>query len=144
MTISFTVETDGRLPSGKTLVGGITQTDAETAACPAHYMINCGHPSHFAGELREGGAWHNRIRGLRADASKRSHAELDAPADLDIGNPVELAQEYRVLRERLKGLNVLGGCCGTDHRHLEAISASCHEQHNREGQTNRTVGMSAG
>ncbi|HXG46844.1 MAG TPA: homocysteine S-methyltransferase family protein [Methylomirabilota bacterium] len=132
VTISFTVETDGRLPSGETLADAITRTDAETAAYPAYYMINCAHPSHFAGELRAGGAWRNRIRGLRANASKRSHAELDASPDLDIGSPVELAQEYRALRELLPGLTVLGGCCGTDHRHVEAICAACHGEDKRE------------
>jgi homocysteine S-methyltransferase len=125
VAISFTLETDGRLPSGQTLADAIQQTDADTAAYPAYYMINCAHPSHFESVLRAGGAWRNRIRGLRANASKRSHAELDSYPDLDIGSPAELGNDYRALRASLPNLTVLGGCCGTDHRHMEAICAAC-------------------
>ena len=84
-------------------------------------MINCAHPSHFASVLEEGGGWRDRVRGLRANASRRSHAELDESADLDDGNPAELGDEYRVLRRLLPRLSVVGGCCGTDDRHVAAI-----------------------
>jgi S-methylmethionine-dependent homocysteine/selenocysteine methylase len=119
--ISFTVETDGRLPSGQPLGDAIEQVDAETAAGPSYYMINCAHPTHFASVLERGGAWPARIRGLRANASTRSHAELDESDELDEGDPVGLGAAYAGLRERLPRLNVLGGCCGTDHRHVAAI-----------------------
>jgi S-methylmethionine-dependent homocysteine/selenocysteine methylase len=121
VAISFTVETDGRLPSGATLAEAIAATDGATDGYPAYYMINCAHPVHFEGVLREGGAWRDRVRGVRANASKRSHAELDESADLDIGNPRELGADYRRLRQWLPKLAVVGGCCGTDHRHVEAI-----------------------
>jgi homocysteine S-methyltransferase len=89
-------------------------------------MINCAHPTHFADALATNARWLTRIRGIRANASKRSHAELDAAPDLDAGNPVELGADYAALRRRLgRHLNVLGGCCGTDHRHIEAIAMSC-------------------
>ena len=120
--ISFTVETDGRLPSGASLAEAIERTDDATGGYPVYYMINCAHPTHFEHALHEGGAWTARIRGLRANASKRSHAELDERADLDIGNPRELAAHYRALRRLLPRLAVVGGCCGTDHRHVQAIS----------------------
>ena len=61
------------------------------------------------------------MRGLRANASRRSHAELDASPDLDAGDPDQLAGEYRELRSVFRRLAVVGGCCGTDHRHVEAI-----------------------
>jgi S-methylmethionine-dependent homocysteine/selenocysteine methylase len=125
IAISFTLETDGRLPSRQTLGDAIQQTDRASSAYPAYYMINCTHPTHFESALREGGLWRNRIRGLRANASKRSHAELDSSADLDIGNPVEFGKEYRALRTLLPQLAILGGCCGTDHRHVEAICDAC-------------------
>jgi methionine synthase / methylenetetrahydrofolate reductase(NADPH) len=123
--ISFTVETDGRLPSGQTLREAIAFVDAKAARAPAYYMINCAHPTHFAGELPVGASWLSRIAGLRANASRRSHAELDASPNLDAGNPAELGEQYRQLRELLPRLNVLGGCCGTDHRHIEAICECC-------------------
>ncbi len=125
VAISFTVETDGRLPSGDTLQQAIARTDEETGAYPVYYLINCAHPSHFLGALRESGNWRDRIRGVRANASRRSHAELDACTDLDSGDPEELAADYRSLRKLLPALTVLGGCCGTDHRHIEAIGAAC-------------------
>ncbi len=121
--ISFTVETDGRLPSGETLRAAIEATDREAGAAPAYYMINCAHPSHFAPALGEGG-WTGRIRGLRANASTLSHAELDAMTTLDAGDPGDLGACYRRLRASLPNLNVLGGCCGTDHRHVAAISSA--------------------
>ena len=125
VAISFTIETDGRLPSGQSLREAIEQVDAVTDRSPAYFMINCAHPSHFEAELRGDGAWRNRIRGLRANASKRSHAELDESTELDAGDPQELGREYRALRKLLPNLTVLGGCCGTDHRHIAAICQHC-------------------
>ena len=120
--VSFTVETDGQLPSGQPLREAVEQVDAETEGAPAYFMINCAHPTHFAEILDEEGAWKERIRGLRANASKMSHAELDEADELDAGNPEELASDYVALREKLPNLTVVGGCCGTDHRHIDAIS----------------------
>ncbi|MEO8305746.1 MAG: homocysteine S-methyltransferase family protein [Betaproteobacteria bacterium] len=125
VAISFTVETDGRMPSGDTLSAAIERTDAETAGYPAYYMINCAHPTHFESVVRDGGGWTERIRGLRANASKRSHAELDESVDLDIGDPRELGAQYRALRRSLPGLSIVGGCCGTDDRHVQAICDAC-------------------
>jgi homocysteine S-methyltransferase len=124
VAISFTLETDGRLPGGETLAEAIERSDAETSAYPVYYMINCAHPTHFAAVLREGGAWRARIRGLRANASRRSHAELDESTELDIGDPQELGGDYRDLQAVLPRMTVVGGCCGTDHRHVEAICAA--------------------
>jgi S-methylmethionine-dependent homocysteine/selenocysteine methylase len=125
VAISFTLETDGNLPTGQPLKDAILQVDAETKSAPAYYMINCAHPSHFENALANNEAWLKRLRGIRANASKRSHAELDAAPELDMGNPAELGQQYRELRKKLPQLSVLGGCCGTDHRHVEQIAFAC-------------------
>jgi len=122
VVISFTVETDGLLPSGDSLAQAIIKTDQATHNYVSYYMVNCAHPSHFEHVFHGSHNWLERIRGVRANASKLSHAELDACSDLDAGNPHELSLEYRNLIQRLPQLNVLGGCCGTDHRHIEAIS----------------------
>ncbi len=127
VAISFTVETDGTLPSGETLRQAIESVDEKTGAAPAYYMVNCAQPTHFGHVLESGNGWTSRIRGIRANASMRSHAELDQATDLDDGNPVELGQQYRDLRKRLSHLTVLGGCCGTDHRHVEEIALACKE-----------------
>lgn len=124
VVISFTVETDGRLPDGHTLQAAIEQSDAATQGAPCYYMINCAHPTHFQDAINSGEAWLARIRGLRANASTLSHAELDNAQTLDDGNPAELGTQYQALRQQLHRLNVVGGCCGTDHRHVEAICRS--------------------
>jgi S-methylmethionine-dependent homocysteine/selenocysteine methylase len=125
--ISFTVETDGRLPSGETLAEAIETVDAVTARGPAYYMINCAHPTHFDHVLTADAPWTSRLRGLRANASRMSHAELDNAPELDIGNPFELGGQYAELRRRFPQINVLGGCCGTDHRHVESIGTACRQ-----------------
>ncbi len=125
VAISFTVETDGRLPTGQPLAAAIEQVDEETSGYPCYYMLNCAHPDHFNPVLEEGGAWLNRLRGLRANSSRKSHAELNDSTELDAGNPVELGAQYAELTRRLTQLNVMGGCCGTDHRHIEQIAAAC-------------------
>jgi homocysteine S-methyltransferase len=127
VVISFTVETDGRLPSGQTLRDAIEAVDAATGAAPAYYMINCAHPTHFESALKANETWIRRVRGIRANASRRSHAELDAAPDLDDGDPVELGLQYRELRRNFRQFAVLGGCCGTDHRHVEQICLACSE-----------------
>lgn len=125
VVISFTVETDGRLPNGQLLARAIEEVDEVTQAAPAYYMINCAHPTHFANVLGDGGVWLERIRGVRANASSKSHAELDQSEELDQGSPAELGRQYLELCQQLKNLRVLGGCCGTDQRHLEEICKTC-------------------
>ena len=125
VVISFTLETDGNLATGQTLQSAIEHVDAETGGGPAYYMINCAHPTHFAQVLREPAAWVDRIGGIRANASTMSHAELNEAPSLDEGNPDELGAQYAQLRTGLQSLTVLGGCCGTDERHVEAIARAC-------------------
>ncbi len=119
--ISFTVETDGSLPTGQPLHEAIEQVDAETDGAAAYFMVNCAHPTHFSGALARVGAWRQRIVGLRANASARSHAELDEATELDAGDPNELGVQHAALRDRLPAVTVLGGCCGTDVRHVAEI-----------------------
>jgi homocysteine S-methyltransferase len=124
VVVSFTVETDGRLPTGQTLGEAILETDAATGAAPVYYMVNCAHPDHFRGGLDSGAGWMSRVRGIRANASRQSHAELDVATELDAGDPVELGADYLRLLAQHPQINVLGGCCGTDHRHIAEISAA--------------------
>jgi S-methylmethionine-dependent homocysteine/selenocysteine methylase len=123
--ISFTVETDGHLPTGQTLKAAIEQVDRETSGAPCYYMINCAHPTHFERVLASGESFVERIHGLRANASRMSHAELNQAPTLDIGDPTELGSQYAALKGRLRHLNVMGGCCGTDHRHIDQIARAC-------------------
>ena len=123
VVISFTVETDGRLPSGQPLAEAIDEVDRETDGVTAYFMVNCAHPTHFLATLDGPGPWH-RILGIRANASTKSHAELDESEVLDDGDPAELAHGYLAIRERLPQLTVLGGCCGTDHRHIATVADS--------------------
>lgn len=123
VVVSFTVETDGRLPSGQTLADAIDEVDAASDSTAAYFMVNCAHPSHFAHVFDEAGPWH-RIRGIRANASTMSHAELDDATELDRGDIEELARGYDALASKLPPMAVIGGCCGTDLEHLDLISSA--------------------
>jgi S-methylmethionine-dependent homocysteine/selenocysteine methylase len=125
VVISFTVETDGRLPDGTDLGAAIEAVDAATGAYAAYYMVNCAHPTHFADRLDPSAAWMQRLGGIRANASTASHAELDEAEELDAGDPIDLAERYAALREVHPQLRVLGGCCGTNHEHIAAIADRC-------------------
>jgi homocysteine S-methyltransferase len=120
VAISFTVETDGHLPDGQALQDAIQQVDAETGSAAAYFMINCAHPDHFSSALD--GTWTRRIRGIRANASRRSHAELDDAPELDAGDPEELGRLYASLVQRLPWITILGACCGADLRHVASIA----------------------
>jgi S-methylmethionine-dependent homocysteine/selenocysteine methylase len=122
--IGFTTETDGRLPNGLALEEAIGLVDRETGGGPAYYMVNCAHPDHFSDALGDGAGWSARIRAVRANASRRSHAELDAAKELDTGDVKEFGQLHRRLRRRFPQLSVFGGCCGTDHRHVAALTGA--------------------
>lgn len=121
VVISYTVETDGKLPSGQSLGEAITAVDDITNNYVSYYMINCAHPDHFTDILDPDSSWAKRIKGLRANASSKSHAELDESDALDAGDREELARKYNELKALLPNLNVIGGCCGTDHTHLDRI-----------------------
>lgn len=126
VVISFTVETDGKLPTGQPLGEAIQQVDDATSGYPAYFMINCAHPTHFSNVVGKDEPWRARIHGLRANASTMSHAELNDAPELDAGNPAQLALDYAALkRQHLQSLNVFGGCCGTDHRHVDQIALAC-------------------
>ena len=127
IVVSFTVETNGALPTGQSVADAITEVDAATERYPAYYMINCAHPDHF-NDVLQVADWAKRIRGIRANASRRSHAELDAAPELDAGNPHELAQQYRGLADRMPWLNIFGGCCGSDLRHVTEIARALEAQ----------------
>jgi S-methylmethionine-dependent homocysteine/selenocysteine methylase len=119
VVISFTVETDGQLPSGESVEDAILFVDRETGNTPIYYMINCAHPTHFR-DLFQTNAVRNRVKGIRANASSKSHEELDQAEELDIGNRVELGRLYADIKNS-SNISVLGGCCGTDIRHMEEI-----------------------
>jgi homocysteine S-methyltransferase len=123
--ISFTVETHGRLVKGETLRQAIETVDRETGGAPEYFLINCAHPSHFDGALQAGEPWTTRIHGIRANASAKSHAELDESTTLDAGDPSDLGRRYLGLRRAFPKMRILGGCCGTDHRHARAICEAC-------------------
>ena len=129
VVVSYTTETDGRLPDGTALATAIEMSDELTDGAAAYFMVNCAHPDHFRHAFETDAAWLRRIGGIRANASRQSHAELDAAEELDAGNPAELGRDYARLSRMLPNLRVLGGCCGTDHRHVEAMAECCHPAH---------------
>ncbi|HEY5183204.1 MAG TPA: homocysteine S-methyltransferase family protein [Dermatophilaceae bacterium] len=127
VVISFTVETDGRLPDGSSLEQAIRAVDSATDQGAEFFMVNCAHPTHIVRALDPSGTpddhrWLSRVRGVRANASTRSHAEMDVAPDLDEGDPESFGAELAGLHDRLPSLQVLGGCCGTDQRHIRAVA----------------------
>lgn len=143
VVISFTVETDGNLPTGQPLKEAIAQVEAATESAPVYYMINCAHPLHFIDTLTPGEPWLMRIGGVRPNASTLSHTELDEAEELDDGNPVELGIQCRNLKSALPNLSVLGGCCGTDHRHVEEIYVAFKASSNQTKHLNRSRSQAA-
>jgi S-methylmethionine-dependent homocysteine/selenocysteine methylase len=125
VVIAFTVETDGVLPDGTALADAVVAVDTATGAAPAYFMVNCAHPDHFGAVLEAGDPALTRIRGVRVNASRRSHAELNESEELDAGNHEELGAQLAGMHAHLPHLNVLGGCCGTDDRHIEAVAVAC-------------------
>ena len=117
--LSFTVETDGRLPDGTALADAVTSVDADTS--PAYFMVNCAHPQHVLPAFEREGPWVERIRGLRSNASTQSHVELDEAETLDEGDLDVLVPSHRMLEKHLPALEIVGGCCGTDARHVAAL-----------------------
>ena len=122
VVVSFTVELDGRLPDGSTLGEAIEEVDRQTQQAAAWFMVNCAHPDHIRPAVEAGAGWLDRVRAVRVNASTKSHAELDDSDQLDDGNPTVLAQQVVDLRQHLPELRILGGCCGTDLRHLTEIA----------------------
>lgn len=122
--VGFTLETDGRLPDGTSLQAAVTDVDARTDGAAAGFVVNCAHPDHIAPALAAGGAWLDRLVGVRPNASRRSHAELDEAPDLDDGDPDELGAQVARLRAAVPSIGLVGGCCGTDVRHARAIAAA--------------------
>jgi S-methylmethionine-dependent homocysteine/selenocysteine methylase len=125
--VSPTVETDGTLPDGTPLGELVRRVDDATGGLPLFYMVNCAHPAHVTPALewarRVGEGWLRRFKGIRANSSRKSHAELDNSPELDRGNPSELGDEVAQM-QRDYDLCVVGGCCGTDAEHVSAISAA--------------------
>ena len=132
VVISFTVETDGRLPSGQRLSDAIAEVDAATDGDVLYFMINCAHPDHYSATVAGDDAWRYRIGGLRSNASRMSHEELDNAEDLDAGNPQEFGYLHRELMNSLPNIRVLGGCCGTDDRHIGCM-AQGHSHYRQAG-----------
>lgn len=120
VAISFTVETDGRLPTGMPVREAIEQVDAESSESALYFLINCAHPDHFT-SIFDDEPWMQRLRGVVANASRCSHAELEVAKELDDGDPKELGIQVGGLRKRYSHFNILGGCCGSDLRHMKHI-----------------------
>jgi S-methylmethionine-dependent homocysteine/selenocysteine methylase len=130
--VSFTVETDAHLPTGLPLGDAIRRVDDATDGAAAYFTVNCAHPEHFF-HVFDGSDWTRRVRGLRCNASRRSHAELDACTVLDAGDPKEFGRQYRELLARMPWVNVLGGCCGSDLRHVAEVARAALPKRHRTG-----------
>ena len=121
VVISFTVETNGKLCDGRSLEDAVLDIEWCTGSYPLYYMINCAHPSHFLFEINKSSQWIERIKGCRSNASSLSHEELDASESLQQDSMHEFTDSHVLLKSFLPGLKVFGGCCGSDHHHVDGL-----------------------
>jgi len=127
LTVSLTVNSNGRLKSGPTVAEAVKSIDAEAGkSAPAFYMLNCSHPVEFEPALTEG-AWLERLRGFRPNASKMEKIALCKLGHLEEGNPVELGRLMGDLARRIPHMDIWGGCCGTGETHLREIAKNVRE-----------------
>ncbi|WP_337660109.1 homocysteine S-methyltransferase family protein [Anderseniella sp. Alg231-50] len=122
VVVSFALNKDGHLKSGTALGEAIRSVDRATGDGPRYYMVNCTHPVDFAAAFEAPGPWVKRIYGLRPNASSLDHGTLCQLGHLEEGNPVELGQQMADMARRFSHINVWGGCCGTDHVHIDEIA----------------------
>lgn len=121
VVVSFFVVRGGRLKGGESLEEAITRVDAATGNAPAYFMINCTHPTEFEPSLTEG-AWTNRLGGFMPNAVAAETLDLCKLGHLEDGDPEELGDQMAGLARRFGHVNVWGGCCGTDGRHVGQIT----------------------
>ncbi|WP_135501055.1 homocysteine S-methyltransferase family protein [Roseovarius aestuariivivens] len=121
VVISFFVAKGGKLKGGETLEEAIAQVDAATDSAPAYYMINCTHPTEFMPGLDDGG-WVRRLGGFMPNAVAMDTLDLCKLGHLEDGDPAELGGQMADLARRYPHINVWGGCCGTDGRHIGEIT----------------------
>lgn len=121
LAVGFTVELDGRLPSGDSLEDAVEKVDKMTGAYPSYYMVNCGHPDHIRKAMEKGGKWRERVMAFRVNASRKSHEELDRMETLDEGDVEELGRLTAELGKLMPRMVLMGGCCGTRAEHVRSI-----------------------
>ena len=130
VVISFFVARGGKLKGGETLEEAISAVDAATESAPAYYMINCTHPSEFTPGLTDGD-WTRRLGGFMPNAVAMETLDLCKLGHLEDGDPEELGGQMADLARRFPHINVWGGCCGTDGRHIGQITRQVGEARRR-------------
>ncbi|MGF7162328.1 S-methylmethionine-dependent homocysteine/selenocysteine methylase [Rhodoligotrophos appendicifer] len=119
------IDAGARMLDGTPLAEAIARIDARVKPAPQHYLIGCVHPTLFREAYQNGpsltAAVAGRIAGLKANASTLPPDQLDRLDHLEAGLPQLFGEQMADLHRRY-GLTVLGGCCGTDHRHIRAIA----------------------
>jgi homocysteine S-methyltransferase len=121
VVVSFIVGRGGRLLGGETIEEAFTRVDAATGSAPAYYMINCTHPTEFVPGLTDG-VWTKRLGGFLPNAVAMETLDLCKLGHLEDGDPAELGGQMAELAKWFPHVNVWGGCCGTDGRHIGEIT----------------------
>lgn len=124
--ISLTLTPEGVMRSGPSLQQAVEEIDAATDGAAAWFGTNCAHPVEFEPALN-GGAWTDRLRYVRPNASKMDKIALCKLGHLEDGDPEELGGQMADLKRRFPQADILGGCCGTDERHLGEIARRARE-----------------
>jgi S-methylmethionine-dependent homocysteine/selenocysteine methylase len=120
--VSLSLTTEGRLRSGPSLREAIEAIEEATDGAAAWFGTNCAHPVEFEPAFADAGSWFDRLRYIRPNAAKMDKIALCSLGHLEDGDPVELGGEMGEIARRFPRADILGGCCGTDERHLSEIA----------------------
>ena len=120
--VSLTLTPEGRLRSGPTLREAVETVDEVTAGAAAWFGTNCSHPLEFEPAIADAGPWLDRLRYIRPNAAKMDKIALCSLGHLEDGDPEELGEQMGDVVRRLPRADIIGGCCGTDERHLSEIA----------------------
>lgn len=121
LAMYFSLDSSSRLNTGPSLRDAVIETDSQTGNAPLFYGLNCSHPVEFEPAL-EPGDWIDRLRSIRPNASKMEKIALCKLGHLEDGDPDELGAQMGDLARRYPHMDIMGGCCGTDERHLSRIA----------------------
>lgn len=122
--ISFIIRPSGKLLDGTPLVEAIAEIDVSVSPQPTAYMLNCVHPANARRTIAAGpnnsAQLKSRLIGLQGNASRMSPEELDGRVELDADPPERWARAMLSLHDDFD-MRILGGCCGTDNRHIARL-----------------------
>ncbi len=123
--ISFVIRAEGTTLDGTPLKDAISRIDTDVNPRPIAYMSNCTHVSFFKTAMmhdaHSSSAVRKRVTGLLANTAAIKPEDLDDSEELVEEDPRTFGESVASLHGEL-GMKILGGCCGTDDRHIDHLA----------------------